>query len=153
LVGSNSVTSAEDQSLLTSSNRIVSIVDDESDITVLFGDALSRIEGITIFTFTDPILALEHFQMNQDVYVLVITDFRMPGLNGIELLKKMKSMNKYVRTIVMTGYEIDNKMFYDYTKKQIIDGVIQKPIRIFDLIKEVNTQLHYYETQKVFPSK
>jgi DNA-binding NtrC family response regulator len=77
----------------------------------------------------------------------------MPGLNGIELLKKMKSMNKYVRTIVMTGYEIDNKMFYDYTKKQIIDGVIQKPIRIFDLIKEVNTQLHYYETQKVFPSK
>ena len=65
------------------------------------------INGITVFTFMDPILALEHFQMNQDAYVLVISDFRMPGLNGMELLRKMNDMNKFVRTLLMTGFDIE----------------------------------------------
>ena len=45
-------------------NRMVSIVDDDPDITLLFDEVLKSISGITIFTFTDPILALEHFQVN-----------------------------------------------------------------------------------------
>ena len=96
------------------------------------------VNGITIFTFTDPVSALEHFQINQDAYVLVISDFRMPGLNGMELLRKMKSMNKFVRTILMTGFDIDDSKFHDYTKKKIINAFIQKPVRIYDLIKEVD---------------
>ena len=67
-----------------SSGKLVSIVDDEADITTLFHDALVGIDGITVLTFTDPILALEHFQTKQDAYVLVISDYRMPGLSGIE---------------------------------------------------------------------
>ncbi len=35
--------------------KLVSIVDDEEDITTLFHDALKHINGITLFTFTDPI--------------------------------------------------------------------------------------------------
>ena len=93
-----------------------------------------RISGITIFTFTDPILALEHFQMYQDAYVLVISDFRMPGLNGLELLRKMKEMNKSVRTILMTGFDIDDEIFRTYTKKKIINGFVQKPVRLYNLV-------------------
>jgi hypothetical protein len=40
-------------------------VDDEPDITLLFSDALNDMKGVKVFTFTDPILALEHFQINQ----------------------------------------------------------------------------------------
>ena len=126
-------------------------MDDDLDITILFRDALMGITGITIFTFTDPILALEHFQLNEHAYVLVISDFRMPGLNGMELLKKIKDLNKFVRTILMTAFEIDDKIFHDYTKKKIINGFVQKPVRIYDLIKEVDTQLHSYELQKRYP--
>ena len=106
------------------------------------------IDGITIFTFTDPILALEHFQKNKDDYVLVISDFRMPGLNGTELLRKMKDMNKYVRTILMTAFEIENAKFSDYTKREIINSFFQKPVRLTDLIEVVHTQIHSYEIQK-----
>jgi len=42
---------------------MISIVDDDPDIIMLFHEALKSISGITIFTFTDPILALEHFQV------------------------------------------------------------------------------------------
>jgi two-component system cell cycle response regulator CpdR len=71
-------------------NRIVSIVDDDPDIVLLFHDALKSISGITIFTFTDPIMALEHFQVNEYAYVLVISDYKMPGIDGMEFLKKIK---------------------------------------------------------------
>ncbi|HYY86417.1 MAG TPA: response regulator [Nitrososphaeraceae archaeon] len=137
---------------LVSLGKLVSIVDDEQDITILFRDALAGINGITIFTFTDPIIALEHFQINEHAYVLVISDFRMPGLNGMELLKKIKEKNKFVRSILMTAFTIDDKIFHDYTKKKIIDGFVQKPVRLFDLIKEVDNQIQAYETQKRFRS-
>lgn len=131
---------------------MICVVDDELDITVLFKDALQSISGITVFTFTDPILALQHFQINESVYVLVITDFRMPGLNGMELINKIKHQNPFVRTILMTAFDVDDKMFNEYTKKKIINAFIQKPIKMHDLLMEVKTQLHAYETQKSFPS-
>jgi DNA-binding NtrC family response regulator len=133
-------------------NRMVSIVDDDPDIILLFHEALKSTSGITIFTFTDPILALEHFQVNEYAYVLVISDFKMPGLNGMEFLKKIRDMNRFVRTIMMTAFEIDHQTFRDYTKMKIINAFLQKPISIHDLLKEVDTQLHSYEMQKKFPS-
>ncbi len=85
---------------------MVSIVDDDPDITLIFHDALQNVVGITIFTFTDPIKALEHFQVNEHAYVVVICDFEMPGLNGIEFLKKIKDSNPFVRTILMTHLKL-----------------------------------------------
>ena len=131
---------------------MVSIVDDDPDIIMLFHEALKSISGITIFTFTDPILALEHFQVNEYAYVLVLSDFKMPGLNGMEFLKKIKELNSFVRTILMTAFQIEDKVFREYTKKKIINAFLQKPIGIHDLLKEVDTQLHSYEMQKKFPS-
>jgi DNA-binding NtrC family response regulator len=127
---------------------MVCIVDDDMDITILFHDALKAIVGITLFTFTDPILALEHIQINEYAYVLVISDFRMPGLNGMEFLKKIKSLNPFVRTILMTAFELDDEIFKEYSKKKIINGFLQKPIKLHELLKEVKAQLHSYEIQK-----
>jgi DNA-binding NtrC family response regulator len=133
-------------------NRIVSIVDDDPGITMFFHEALRTFVGITIYTFTDPIKALEHFQVKGYAYVLVISDFKMPGLNGMELLKKIKESNRFVRTILMTAFTIDDNLFQEYTKKKIINGFFQKPIGLHDLVKEVNTQLDSYELQKKYPS-
>jgi DNA-binding NtrC family response regulator len=127
---------------------MVCIVDDDMDITILFHDALKAIVGITLFTFTDPILALEHIQINEYAYVLVISDFRMPGLNGMEFLKKIKSLNPFVRTILMTAFELDDEIFKEYSKKKIINGFLQKPIKLHELLKEVKAQLHTYEIQR-----
>jgi DNA-binding NtrC family response regulator len=133
-------------------NRIVSIVDDDPGTTIFFHEALKSIPGIEISTFTDPITALEHFQVNDHAYVLVISDYKMPGLNGIELLKKIKDSNRFVRTILTTAFEIDDNidgnLFQEYTEKRIIDGYLQKPISVLQLIKEVNIQLDSYEAQK-----
>jgi len=131
---------------LSTNSRIVGIVDDEVDITELFHDALCRIAGISIVPFNDPIIALKHFTSNKEEYVLVISDLRMPGLNGLDLLKKMKRINPYVRTILMTAYEVESyKELKKSVKEDVINKFIQKPITISGLCIEVNNQIHAYE--------
>jgi len=132
--------------------RIISIVDDDADITLLFQEVLKSISQIKVITFTDPVSALKHFQFNEHSYVLVISDYRMPGLNGIEFLKKIKDLNPFVRTILITAFLIDDDRFQECTKKQIINAFLQKPVRIHDLFMEVETQLHNYENQMKFRS-
>ena len=138
---------------MSTDNRIVSIVDDDKDITVLFQGALRSTARIRILTFTDPILALEHFLVNDHTYAAVICDSKMPGLNGMELLKKMKDLNHFVRTILITAYELDHDLFMQYAKMRIINGFLQKPIRLDDLCDEVNNQLLAYESDKKHPSQ
>jgi two-component system, cell cycle response regulator CpdR len=133
---------------LVTGQKLVAIVDDEKDITVLFSDALQKIKGVCVLTFTDPKIALEHFKTNNAHYVVLLSDFRMPELNGIDLIKKIKDSNPSVRTILMTGFEINDEVFKDYNKKEIINTFLQKAISLDNLIKEVNTQLHLYELQK-----
>ena len=53
----------------------------------------------------------------------------------------------------MTAFTIDDQIFHDNIKKKIINGFVQKPVSLFDLIKEVDTQLHSYEMQKTYPMK
>ena len=125
--------------------KLVSIVDDELDITVLFRDALKAIEGVSVFTFTEPFLAVKHFTINRAAYVMIISDLRMPGLNGMELIKKVKALNPFVRTILMTAFAIRDNSFKENAKKEIINGFLQKPIRLDDLCAEVNKQLQTYE--------
>ena len=138
---------------MITNNRIVSIIDDDPSTTLFFREAVKGFTGITVVDFTDPILALEHFQKYDYAYVLVICDFKMPGLDGIKLLKNIKESNRFVRTILITAaFTIDDNLLLEYTKKRIIDGFVQKPIGLYDFLKEVETQLSYYENQKKFPS-
>ena len=138
--------------LLSKLIKIISIVDDEEDITFLFRDALNGIDDVMVCTFTDPRLALEHFQENKHAYALVISDFRMPGLNGMELFRRMKESNKFVRTILTTAFALEDKIFKEYVRKEIINVFLQKPIRLNVLRAEVETQLQSYEKQKLYPS-
>ena len=45
---------------------------------------------------------------------------------------------------------MDDNLLREYTKKKIIDGFVQKPIALHDFLKQVDTQLSYYENQKKF---
>jgi len=69
----------------------------------------------------------------------------MPSLCGIELLKKVKKENPLVRTLLMTAFEIDDKLFQEYTKADIINDFLQKPIRLKDLRSAVTKHLISYK--------
>ena len=124
--------------------RLIAIVDDEPDILKLYQDFFTKIKGISIFTFTDPLMALEHFRMNKNEYVLVISDLRMPNLDGLELVKLIKDLNPLVRTILMTAFAIKDDLFQEYLREEIINDILQEPILLPDLYDQVRKQLRMY---------
>ena len=132
---------------MAANNKIVSVVDDDLNTTELFHVALSEnIDGISVVSFNDPVIALEHFAANKDAYVLVISDLRMPGLNGLELLKKVKNSNPKVRTILMSAYNFDEDLiFLKYMKEVIIDSSIDEPVTINRLCQRVRDELELYQ--------
>ena len=124
-------------------NKIVSIVDDELSTTNLFYTALRTIRGINLFSFTDPVQALEHLKMNKHDYAVMICDLRMPVINGLQLLQTVKHLNPLSRTILITAYDIDGSLLQEYTKKEIINSFLQKPIGVDQLRSEVAKQISF----------
>jgi DNA-binding NtrC family response regulator len=128
---------------MSTNKRIVSIVDDDIYIAQLFHQALSEnIDGISVFSFNDPIMAFEHFTENKENYALVISDLRMPSLNGLELLKKVKDLNPKVRTILMSAYNFEEEELYQsYMIEAVINSTIEKPVTMNILYQRVTDQL------------
>ena len=76
---------------MSSNKRIVTIVDDDVYIAQLFHEALSEnIDGISVCSFNDPIMAFEHFLKNKENCALVISDLRMPRSKWITITQKSK---------------------------------------------------------------
>ncbi len=81
------------------------IVDDEELICRLLAQRL-RGEGYTCVTAHNGREALTHFY--KDAFSLIISDIKMPEMDGIELLKRVRSVNRKALVIMVTAYpEID----------------------------------------------
>ena len=108
--------------------KIISVVDDEIDISKLFHHVLCD---------------------NKDSYALVISDLRMPGLNGLELLKKVKTLNPKVRTILMSAYNFEeDELYQQYMKEAVINSSIEKPITMNRLYQRVRDELNLSKRYK-----
>lgn len=77
------------------------IVDDEKVICDLFVRVLSD-KGYAVDVVSDGASALE--KIKESFYNLVITDFKMPKVSGIDVLRQIKRLNPYIEVIIMTGY-------------------------------------------------
>src|SRR4029078_7543436 len=132
---------------MAENKKIVGVVDDDINTTELFHVALSEnIDGISVASFNDAVIALEHFAANKDDLMLVVADLRMPNLNGLELLKKVKISNPKVRTILMSAYSLDEKLLdIKNMEEGIIDSSIDKPVTIDRLFQKVKDELENYK--------
>jgi DNA-binding response OmpR family regulator len=108
------------------------LLDDEFDIVNVFKQGLER-RGFQVFAFTDPLTALEHFYTNSKKYGLVISDLRMPRMNGYEFIKRVKEIKADVKVFFMTAFEIDDIDFRRILPSVKIDEFIRKPISLEDL--------------------
>jgi DNA-binding response OmpR family regulator len=99
--------------------------------------------AFVISLLLEPSLALEHFQINSKNYGLVILDIRMPGMTGIEFVRRVKALNSEVRIIFMTAFDINDIDFSKLLPSSIkIDGFIRKPFLPTELLKLINNKLN-----------
>lgn len=81
------------------------IVDDQFGIRILLNEVLQR-EGYQTFQAANGLQALEIVQEHSPD--LVLLDMKIPGMDGIEILKRMKVIDESIRVIIMTAYgELD----------------------------------------------
>ena len=121
-------------------NKSILVVDDEFDIVNIIKLFLQK-HGFTTYAFTDPLLALEHLKINSKSYGLVLTDVRMPGMNGFELVKKIKSMHPTIKILLMSAFEFNDRDLSKVLTSIKIDGYIQKPISAKQLINIIEKHL------------
>ena len=111
----------------------IAIVDDEAELVNLYSEAL-QMSGYEVCSFSDPILAYEHIRDNPDKYSLIITDYRMPLMDGLFFATKLADINKKLNMIIMVSDHDDIKCNYKF-------NIIKKPVSISKLIKLVNESI------------
>jgi DNA-binding NtrC family response regulator len=123
-----------------SNNNCVLIVDDESDILNVIQRGL-LMYGFKVCTFTNSLTALEHFNSNSQEHHIVISDIRMPGMNGYEFVKQVKKINPEVKIILMSSFGMENKEFSNTLPDVKVDAFIKKPFSFQSLINIVQQEL------------
>ena len=103
------------------------VLDDEPDITTVITTSLTK-NGFNVFGFTNPFLALEHFQMNFKDYGIILSDIRMPGMNGFEFVKKSREIKPEVKVLLMTAFDINTNIVSEELLSTKVNGLIQKPV-------------------------
>jgi two-component system chemotaxis response regulator CheY len=77
------------------------VVDDSSTMRRIIQNTLARLGYKNVIQAADGVEAWQAMQENQDIGV-VITDWNMPNMNGLELVKKIRSVNKNIPIIMVT---------------------------------------------------
>jgi two-component SAPR family response regulator len=78
-------------------------------------------------------------QIGKEKPDLILLDIVMPGLNGVELARKVRTMYDGVKIIIVTGYPI-NDYLTDEEKTHFTD-ILSKPVDIGALYKSINGAL------------
>jgi len=79
------------------------VVDDSAENRTLLANILST-RGYSVTTAPDGMLAWSLLQQSGDSFSLVITDFMMPKLNGIELLERVRAAYPRIKVVLVTGH-------------------------------------------------
>ena len=78
------------------------VVDDEAPIREMIKKGLSQMGGLNAEVAQNGLEAIE--KIEKDVFDLVLTDLKMPGMDGLELLKVIKGTRPEVMVVLMTAY-------------------------------------------------
>ena len=109
-------------------NEKILVVDDEQDILQMLSKLLTQ-ENFQVKTACGGEEAISVFKSESEPFDAVITDMRMPGMDGIGVIKALKEIDENIEVIILTGYAaLDNVIqafrhhgAFDYLTKPLED--------------------------------
>jgi DNA-binding response OmpR family regulator len=106
------------------------IVDDEDDVREFAANFFRKrkIEVITAASGEEAIKKVEKEKPH-----LVLLDIRMEGLNGIQALEAIRTFDKNVRVIMVTGTKPEENESFNRCNQLGISGYIHKPLKLDEL--------------------
>ena len=121
----NSLTTKMTSSRSNESPTRILVIDDDEDILNLFGDFLKK-EGYGVNSFLDPLKALEEIHRRPQRYSIIITDVRMPGISGIELIRRICKINHDIKVIIISAFELNGEDLRNIR----YDNFMEKPVHM-----------------------
>ena len=120
---------------MVSDRDTVLIVDDEPDLANLFTDALKAAD-LNAIGFDNPLTALEYIRDNHNTICLIVTDWKMPDIDGLELTKRVNEIDNEIGIMLMSAYELDEDQLKEVNK----DDYLRKPVHIGNLIDSIKRE-------------
>ena len=108
------------------------VIDDDEDILNLFGDFLKK-EGYDVNSFLDPLKALEEIHRRPHRYSIIITDVKMPGISGIELIRRICKINHGIKVIIISAFELNGEDLSNIR----YDNFMEKPVHMHYLAQTI----------------
>jgi len=129
-------------------NDYILLVEDEKDILDLFTEYLSS-SGFNTISFQNPLDALEYFYKKPTNCSLIITDYKMPQMSGIDLIKKIreKDTDCKIKTIIISAFIKDN-LPYDKSYTITVYKILEKPVYLDRLKKTVQELISTIDIQQ-----
>src|ERR1043165_7834400 len=87
------------------------IVEDDPFLGTLYKTNLERLDNVEVTHYTSPLDCISNIQNNPDI---VTIDYLMPGMNGVELMMKIKNYNADIQCIMLSGQEELNVVIDTY---------------------------------------
>ncbi|HEX5977076.1 MAG TPA: response regulator [Nitrososphaeraceae archaeon] len=133
------IPTSEEKSWTRTSNIIM--VDNEPDVNITIKTSLEEYGDFVVDTFNDAESALFAFKPGH--YDLAILDIRMPGMNGFELCRKLREIDKKLKICFLTAAELNylHDMDSDIINDLRSDCFVVKPVNTTDLINRLKVIL------------
>ena len=117
--------------------QVIYVVDDDPDIVNLLRHILDM-EGFEVRSFTNPEDALAEFKSTRRRPDMLVTDYCMEPMNGLDLISRCRQTKPDLKTVVISGMVDEN----DFRKLPAqSDGFIAKPFKVSNLIETLNETL------------
>ncbi|MFG1483461.1 ATP-binding protein [Halobacteriovorax sp. HFRX-2_2] len=126
------------------------VVDDEEGIRDLLEEILQDI-GVTVSLAENGKVAYDMYVASPESYDLIITDMKMPVMNGPKLIKSIRS-NKLIeqpRILITTGCVNLNLEGEDREASTMVDGFLYKPFTEEDIVQEISKAMRGVTEKKV----
>ncbi len=115
------------------------LVDDEPDILAsledLFQAELSEVQVDSVISGHDALEAL-----SKHAYALIISDYKMPGMDGLELLRKVREDAPKILRILMTAFP-DLTIALDAINEASVENFFVKPLEPDEIIQQIRAML------------
>ena len=109
------------------------LIDDDKDMCESLSDVLTLESNYKVEYTTDPVHALE--LVKKTSYTLIIVDYKMPDINGIDLLENIKKILPETIIFVLTAF-ISNELIAE-AKEKGAEKVLSKFIWPEDILKHI----------------
>lgn len=123
--------------------RRVLIVDDTTPVRVLLQHTFRELMP-NYHAVVSPNGAKALDELQQQSFDLILTDYDMPDMDGLELAQKVRQILPDARIVLMSC--IDFRQFCDDIEKIRIDGYLKKPFNITQLLKSVEHAMGNHES-------